>query len=42
MIVIIGASASGKTEISKILQNKYGYNKCVTTNIPYIKNPSIS
>lgn len=31
MIVIIGASASGKTEISKILQNKYGYNKCVTT-----------
>lgn len=31
MIVIIGASASGKTEISKILQNKYNYNKCITT-----------
>lgn len=31
MIVIIGASASGKTEISKILESKYGYKKCVTT-----------
>ena len=31
MIIIIGASASGKTEISKILQKKYNYNKCITT-----------
>lgn len=31
MIVIIGASASGKTEISKILQNNFNYKKCITT-----------
>lgn len=31
MIVIIGASASGKTEISKILQKKYNYHKLITT-----------
>lgn len=31
MIVIIGASASGKTEIAKLLQNKYKYQKCITT-----------
>lgn len=31
MIVIVGASASGKTEIAKILIKKYGYHKCVTT-----------
>ena len=31
MIVIIGASASGKTEIAKVLRNKYNYNKCITT-----------
>lgn len=31
MVVIIGASASGKTEISKILQNEYGFKKCITT-----------
>lgn len=31
MIVIVGASASGKTEIAKILFNKYHYQKCVTT-----------
>src|SRR5690554_2915456 len=31
MIVIIGASASGKTEISKILSKNYNYKKCVTT-----------
>lgn len=31
MIVIVGASASGKTEVAKILIKKYGYHKCVTT-----------
>lgn len=31
MIVLVGPSASGKTEISKILMNQYGYEKCVTT-----------
>lgn len=31
MIVIIGASASGKTEISKRLVSKYGYKKLITT-----------
>ena len=31
MIVIIGASASGKTEIAKLLQNNYKYQKCITT-----------
>lgn len=31
MIVIIGASASGKTEIAKVLQSKYNFHKCITT-----------
>lgn len=31
MIVIIGASASGKTEIAKVLYNKFNYHKLVTT-----------
>lgn len=31
MIVIVGASASGKTEIAKILIKEYQYHKCVTT-----------
>ncbi|MGI6782007.1 MAG: guanylate kinase [Acholeplasmataceae bacterium] len=31
MIIIVGASASGKTEITKVLINKYNYHKCVTT-----------
>lgn len=31
MIVIIGASASGKTEVSKILEDKYGYKKMITS-----------
>lgn len=31
MIVLVGASASGKTELSKILFQKYGYKKCITT-----------
>jgi len=31
MIILVGASASGKTELAKILYKKYGYNKCVTT-----------
>lgn len=31
MIVVIGASASGKTEIAKILTNKFNIEKCITT-----------
>ena len=31
MIIIVGASASGKTELAKILYKKYGYKKCITT-----------
>lgn len=31
MIILVGASASGKTEISKVLFNKYLYKKCITT-----------
>lgn len=38
MIVIIGASASGKTEIAKILSNKYKYKKSVTTTTREIRS----
>lgn len=31
MLILIGASASGKTEIAKILIKDYGFNKMVTT-----------
>ena len=31
MLVLIGASASGKTEIAKLLIKNYGFNKMVTT-----------
>lgn len=31
MIILVGASASGKTEIAKILINKYKYKKIITT-----------
>ena len=31
MIVLVGASASGKTELAKILFKTYGYTKCITT-----------
>jgi guanylate kinase len=31
MIVLVGASASGKTELAKILGNSYQYKKCITT-----------
>jgi len=31
MIVLVGASASGKTEIAKILYMIHGYHKCITT-----------
>ncbi len=31
MIVIVGASASGKTEIAKILVSNFNYYKCITT-----------
>ncbi|ERJ11652.1 AAA family ATPase [Haloplasma contractile] len=31
MIVFVGASASGKTELAKLLYKIYSYNKCITT-----------
>lgn len=31
MIVLVGASASGKTELAKQLYQTYGYSKCITT-----------
>ncbi len=31
MIIVVGASASGKTELAKILYEKFGYKKCITT-----------
>jgi guanylate kinase len=31
MIVLVGASASGKTEIAKLLYKEFGYLKCITT-----------
>ncbi|MFU8793597.1 MAG: phosphotransferase-like protein [Acholeplasmataceae bacterium] len=31
MIVLVGASASGKTELAKCLFELYGYKKCITT-----------
>lgn len=31
MIILVGASASGKTEIAKILIEKHNYKKCITT-----------
>lgn len=31
MIVLVGASASGKTELAKLLFLNYGYKKCITT-----------
>ncbi len=31
MIVLVGASASGKTELAKLLYQNYKYHKCVTT-----------
>lgn len=31
MIVCVGASASGKTQLAKTLYKNYGYTKCVTT-----------
>lgn len=38
MIVLIGASASGKTELAKILCNYYGYKKCITTTTRLIRD----
>lgn len=31
MIILVGASASGKTEIAKVLIEQYNYKKCITT-----------
>ena len=37
MIVLIGASASGKTEISKTLCANFTYQKCITTTTRNIR-----
>lgn len=37
MIVLVGASASGKTELSKILFKTYGYKKVITTTTREIR-----
>ena len=37
MIILVGPSASGKTEIAKILIKEYGYQKFVTTTTRNIR-----
>ena len=37
MIILVGASASGKTEICKALCYKYGFKKFVTTTTRYVQ-----
>lgn len=41
MLVLIGASASGKTEIAKLLIKNYGYEKLVTTTTRPIRTKEI-
>lgn len=41
MIILVGASASGKTEIANILINKYNYNKVTTTTTRSIRDGEI-
>jgi guanylate kinase len=38
MIILVGASASGKTELAKILYQNFGYQKCITSTT---RNPRI-
>ncbi|HEY8364554.1 MAG TPA: hypothetical protein VIK84_03195 [Haloplasmataceae bacterium] len=38
MIVFVGASASGKTELAKILCTSFGYTKCITTTTRNMRN----
>lgn len=42
MIVIIGASASGKTEVSKILSKEFGIKKCITTTTRKMRNGELN
>lgn len=42
MIVCVGASASGKTELAKTLYQKYGYKKCVTTTTREMRKKEIN
>lgn len=42
MIVLVGASASGKTEIAKLLYKKYGYKKCITTTTRSPRNHEVN
>lgn len=41
MIVLIGASASGKTELAKLLCKYYNYQKCITTTTRPIRNNEV-
>lgn len=42
MIIIIGASASGKTELAKILVGNYDYKKLVTTTTRQIRDKEVN
>jgi len=42
MILLVGASASGKSEIAKILIKKYNIKKCVTTTTRNLREGEIS
>lgn len=41
MIVLVGASASGKTELAKMLYQTFGYTKCVTTTTRSIRQGEV-
>lgn len=41
MIVLVGASASGKTELAKQLYQTYGYTKCITTTTREPRNNEV-
>lgn len=42
MIIIIGASASGKTEMSKLLVKNFGYKKLITTTTRQIREQEVN
>lgn len=42
MIVLAGASASGKTEVAKLLAKKYGITKIITTTTRAMRNGEIN
>lgn len=42
MIILVGASASGKTEIAKLLIEKFKYNKTVTTTTRRLRDGEVN